>query len=91
MFTGLVKRHKQGVCYAESKLFTKHEVTYLNYYLNKKEFTDGPDLRNKYLHGTNIDSDKSSQNDYLMYLRIVILCLLKIEDDLMLAAESKNR
>lgn len=78
---------KNELCYTESTLFTKHEVAYFNYYLNKKEFTDGPDLRNKYLHGTNIPSDNNNL-DYLMFLRIAILCLLKIEDDLMLSQKS---
>lgn len=77
-------------CYPASTLFTKSEVTYLNYYLNKKEFTNGPDLRNKYLHGANIPNDESSNMDYLTYLRIVILCLLKIEDDLILVEEAKK-
>ncbi|WP_400260904.1 hypothetical protein ACFX5U_12540 [Sphingobacterium sp. SG20118] len=80
----------EGLCYTESTLFTKSEVTYLNYYLNKKEFTNGPDLRNKYLHGANIPNDESSNMDYLAYLRIVILCLLKIEDDLILIEEAKD-
>ncbi len=77
----------QGFCYSESKLFTKDEVTYLNYYLNKKEYTDGPDLRNKYLHGTNINSKSNKEMDYFMYLRIVIICLLKIEDDLLITTD----
>lgn len=80
----------EELCYTESTLFTKSEVTYLNYYLNKKEFTNGPDLRNKYLHGANIPNDESSNMDYLTYLRIVILCLLKIEDDLILVEEAKQ-
>lgn len=86
----LDKLVEQGFCYTESTLFTKHEVTYINFYLNKKEYTDGPDLRNKYLHGTNLSSDMNSVNDYYMYLRVLILCLLKIEDDLLITEECKK-
>jgi len=77
-------------CHTESTLFTKGEVSYINYYLNKKEFTDGADLRNKYLHGTNVSADPDHNNDYLLYLRIVILCLLKIEDDLVVYRKSDS-
>lgn len=79
---------KEEWCHTESTLFTKGEVSYINYYLNKKEFTDGADLRNKYLHGTNVSTDPDHNNDYLLYLRIVILCLLKIEDDLVVYRKS---
>ncbi len=66
----------------ENKLFTRNELKYLNFYLNKKEFTNGLDLRNKYLHGTNSSSEKIQKEDYLSLLKILILVLIKIQDDL---------
>lgn len=68
----------------ESTLFTKQEIKYLNFHLNTKEFTNGLDLRNKYLHGTNSSSENENKNDYYVLLKIIILSLLKIEDDLIL-------
>lgn len=76
--------------YSESSLFTLQEIKYFNYCLNKKDFTDGLDLRNKYLHGTNTTLEKDNEMDYYMLLRLVILVLLKIEDDLSLYQESTN-
>src|SRR5690606_18703989 len=40
---GWVRRH--------SSLLTEAEAQYFNYFLNKVDFSNGPELRNKYLHG----------------------------------------
>ena len=71
-----------GLLFVEKTLFTKQEISYLNYFLNKKEFTNGLDLRNKYLHGTNPSNEIEHENDYYILLKIIILVLLKIEDDI---------
>jgi len=71
-----------GFLTLENKLFTRNELKYLNFYLNKKEFTNGLDLRNKYLHGSNSSSEKTQQEDYFSLLKILILVLIKIQDDL---------
>lgn len=65
-----------------SSLFTSEEVSYINYYLNKKEFANGHDLRNKYLHGSNKRKLNDQQTDYRYFLRIVVLILLKLKDDI---------
>lgn len=71
-----------GLVSFENKLFTRAELKYLNFYLNKKEFTNGLDLRNKYLHGTNSTSETAQKKDYYMFLKTLILVLIKIQDDL---------
>ena len=53
-----------------------------NYYLNQKEFTNSLDLRNKYLHGTYPRSEQQQENDYNILLKLFILTIQKIEDDL---------
>lgn len=68
----------------ENTLFTTEERKYLNYYLNKKEFSNGLDLRNKYSHGTNSSSEDEQQNDYQILLKLIILVIYKIKDDLYL-------
>lgn len=72
----------------DSSLFTKQEVDYLNYYLNSKSFSNGPEIRNKYSHGhkPNYKDKTKYEQDYLTYLNLVILTLLKIEDDLRLSS-----
>lgn len=76
------KMVNNGLLFVEKTLFTKQEISYLNYFLNKKEFTNGLDLRNKYLHGTNPSNEIEHENDYYILLKIIILVLLKIEDDI---------
>ncbi|MBE99697.1 hypothetical protein [Flavobacterium coralii] len=71
-----------GLVAVENKLFSRQEQQYLNFYLNKKEFTNGLDLRNKYMHGTNSASESTQRHDYTVLLKIFILVLLKIKDDL---------
>lgn len=68
----------------EDTLFSKQEINFFNYYLNKKEYTNGLDIRNKYLHGTNRSSEKEHEYEYYILLKLIILTLLKITDDLML-------
>ncbi len=68
----------------ENTLLTIQEKNYFNYFLNKKEFTNGLDLRNKYLHGTNSFSEIEHKSDYYTLLKIIILTLLKIEDDVLI-------
>lgn len=76
--------YNDGLIYLGETLFTEPEQKFFNYYLNKSEFTNGLDLRNRYLHGTNSDSDEEHQNSYLIYLKLFVLALLKITDDLMI-------
>jgi len=48
----------------ENTLFTTEEIKHLNYYLNKKTFSNGMGLINKSLHGTNSNSKDEQQNNY---------------------------
>ncbi|MFT6842727.1 MAG: hypothetical protein ACJASR_001498 [Psychroserpens sp.] len=73
---------QKGLVYFEDTLFTIDERKYLNYYLNQKEFSNGLDLRNKYLHGTNSSSENEQKKDYYILLKILILVILKIRNDL---------
>jgi hypothetical protein len=75
---------QKGILKFDNTLFTIEERKYLNYYLNKKEFSNSLDLRNKYLHGTNSSSEDEQQNDYLRLLKLIILVIYKIKDDLIL-------
>jgi hypothetical protein len=78
------KMADDGILFFEDTLFNKLEQSYFNYYLNKKEFTNGLDLRNSFMHGTNPDSENELINLYYILLRIIVLTILKIDDDLYL-------
>lgn len=77
----------------ENTLFSKPEQDYLNFYLNKSKFTNGNELRNGYVHGAyvnpkNVEKHKSA---YQTYLRLIVLTLLKIEDDLMIHISKSSK
>lgn len=75
---------EEKMLFTENTLFSKEEVKYLNFYLNQKIYTNGYDLRNKYSHGTNTQSEEKHKNDYYLILKVIILTLLKIEDDIII-------
>lgn len=65
----------------ENTLFSKPEYEYLNYILNKADFSNGLDLRNKYIHGTQTLNVSEQEDDYFTILRVLELCILKINDE----------
>ncbi|QNH63719.1 hypothetical protein [Hymenobacter sediminicola] len=81
----------EKILYSDNSLLSKPEQAYFNYFLNKKEFTNGLDLRNSYLHGTQARHDEveKHRNSYLTYLKLLFLLLLKIEDDLYISNMNK--
>ncbi|MCG2420089.1 hypothetical protein K8089_13750 [Aequorivita sp. F47161] len=83
----------ENIVFFESSLFSKTEQSYFNYFLNKSEFTNGLDLRNSYLHGTQADPEEIQKHEYayFTYLKLVVLTLLKIDDDLQISNAIKNR
>lgn len=83
----------ENIIFFESSLFTKPEQAYFNYFLNKSEFTNGLDLRNSYLHGTQESPEEFKKHEYayFIYLKLLILALLKIEDDLSISKTMNNR
>jgi hypothetical protein len=83
----------EKIIFFDSTLFSKPEQDYFNYFLNKSEFTNGLDLRNSYLHGTQAKPDEIQKHEYayFTYLKLLILTFLKIEDDLIIYEAVKNR
>ena len=67
--------------YSSSLLHIK-EVNYFNYWLNKKNFSNGYDLRNRYMHGVQTMEENDIESDYRIAKMLFILLLLKIIDDL---------
>lgn len=70
-------------------LFSKPEQEYLNYMLNKAEFSNGQDLRNKYLHDTHPQDEKTQYQDYLELLKIMVLIIIKINEELCMKNDCK--
>ena len=75
---------------AESSLFTRQEKDYLDYMLNVQQFTNGPELRNRYVHGNFPINTKVHDNDYLELLKIMTLIVLKINEEFCLKYPSDS-
>jgi hypothetical protein len=67
--------------YTEDTLFSWPEQEYLDYILNKATFSNGLDLRNKYVHGSKSKNDKENFSDYLEFLLIMVMIIIKINDE----------
>ena len=60
------------------------ESDYLNYILNNK-YSNSLFLRNMYLHGTQlVDNEVLHKSNYMIILRLFVLVIIKINDELCL-------
>jgi len=85
------KMEELGLIRFGSSLFTEPESKYFSYHWNKSDFTNGFDIRNKYAHGTNTNSEEEHRNIYFVLLKLLVLVLLKIENDLLVNSSSNLR
>jgi hypothetical protein len=76
-----------------SSLLTDAEGAYFNYFLNGVEFSNGPELRNKYLHGSqaNTAEEGAHYQTYIVALRLTVALVIKMNDDLCMWAEENQR
>ena len=65
----------------ESSLLSNPEWEYFDYILNKAEFSNGLDLRNRYIHDTNSLDEQQQQNDYIVLLKMFIILVIKINEE----------
>lgn len=75
---------------SEQKLFTRQEQDYLDYMLNVHSFVNGPELRNRYVHGNCSLNTKVHLNDYLELLKIMTLIVIKINEEFCLKYPEKE-
>ncbi|MBE7899341.1 hypothetical protein G7L40_16145 [Paenibacillus polymyxa] len=78
----------------ENTLFSRPEYHYINYLLNKSQFNNGLDLRNKYSHMQPFseDEEKTHAHNYYVFLTLFIVTVIKINDEFCseLSSESIN-
>lgn len=65
----------------ESTLFSVPEKNYLNFMLNKSQYSDGLDIHNKYAHSTYSINKDVQQKDYIELLKIMVLIVTKINEE----------
>jgi hypothetical protein len=83
----------KGWLTCRKSLLTDSEGSYFNYFLNQAEFNNGPDLRNKYLHGSQADANDEDQHfrTYITVLKLLIALVIKINDDFCLRDAEENQ
>lgn len=83
---------KNGVLRYQSTLFTAEEASYLSFLLKDDSYKNGPSLRNKYAHDefSGDPNDGIVLTEYRKLLLIIIMILIKIEDDLSIAKVLKT-
>ena len=66
-----------------STLFSIPEQHYLNYLFNRAEFSNGLDLRNKYVHGSHAPASEEAQHrtNYYVFLRTLAFIIIKINEE----------
>jgi hypothetical protein len=67
----------------ESTLYSRPEQAYINYILNKSQFNNGLDLRNKYIHMQpfSADDEQIHEQNYYIFLRMFIITIIKLNDE----------
>jgi rRNA-processing protein FCF1 len=77
---------KKGWLTRETTLLTKPEASLFNYYLNQSEFSNGLDLRNRYIHDSQADEDDENAHytSYIIAMELLISLVIKINNDILL-------
>ena len=69
----------------DGHLLSKQESDYFNFYLNKSQFSNGYDLRNKYIHGAQSKRGEDihfHKENYFKLLMLFAILIIKINDEL---------
>lgn len=82
---------KTNDIYYKSTLLSKPEQDYLNYILNRSEFSNGLDLRNKYIHDTCPLDENIQSQDYMELLKVMVLIMIKINEEFCLKEQQVKR
>lgn len=77
----LEELQRQGFIRCESSLFSVPEQQYLNFMLNQAEYSNGHQLRNKYVHESYPLDETKQQQDYIELLKIMVLIIIKINEE----------
>lgn len=80
----------RGWLIKSDNFLTKEEKRYFSYYMDNGEFTNGFAYRNLYAHGCIISEDDTDKHHiaYWVFLRLLTILILKIEDDLWCATRA---
>lgn len=80
----LDKLEEKGVTTSDDNSFSKQECDYFNFVMNDKKFGNSLSMRNGYQHGSVSSDDSIIENDYYELLKVLLLVVCKIYDELTL-------
>lgn len=63
-------------------LLAEPEMDFYYYICNSRKFTNGLDLRNKYIHGNSNLSEKENELNFYTILLVLIILIIRINDEL---------
>lgn len=81
---------EKGFITLGKSLLSIPEQNYFNYIFNSSEFDNSMDLRNKYAHGNQSQDETVMFNDYITMLRMMILIIIKINEEFWLKDEENK-
>lgn len=82
---------KDGLVEKGATLFSRNEASYINYMLNQSEFSNGKDLRNKYIHDSCSQDENTHMQDYFDIFKIMVLMVIKINEEFCLKYEQSKK
>lgn len=74
----------------DNHLLTIYESRYFNYVLNDREFSNSIGLRNRYMHESYPLDNNMQYEDYLILLRMLIILVIKINEDFCLRQKANS-
>lgn len=88
----LIEMVDKGWLVPDNHLLSEEERNYFDYYLYNSKYTNSRALRNHYVHGSNVSAanEQIHRDAYHRLLILLILELLKIEDDLVIHKKNSN-
>lgn len=82
----------KGILREYSSLLSIPEINYFNYLLNRSEYRNGLEIRNRYIHGNQqvLANEKLDKTNYMILLRIFIILIIKINDEFCILDKQKQ-
>lgn len=81
-----------GILREYSSLLSIPEINYFNYLLNRSEYRNGLEIRNRYIHGNQqvLANENIDKENYMILLRIIIILIIKINDEFCILDKQKQ-
>lgn len=86
----LTEMNLVGDIYFTNTFLSIPESDYLNYVLNKSQYSNGMDLRNRYIHSTYPENEELHKRNYVELMKIMVLIIIKINEEFSVKSEMKN-